>query len=124
MTTNACHACHPALKLDADGTDATIVGATSATQCSGVTVVPESKMKQLQDLAQTPSRDLTLKGLGRRLLASRSLKSFEPDEPCSLLGEELAQLGLVANASTFLAEVRPTVLLRRIWHGQHPEPRH
>ncbi|WIA21649.1 hypothetical protein OEZ85_000822 [Tetradesmus obliquus] len=88
-----------------DGTDATIVGATSAAQCTGVTVVPESKMKQLQDLARTPSRDLTLKGLGRRLLASRSLKSFEPDEPCSLLGEELARLGLVANASTFLAEV-------------------
>jgi hypothetical protein len=76
-----------------------VTGATDASACINATVVPASEMPRLLALANTPP-DNSSSG-GRRLQGA-----VDPNGPCGVLAAALAELGLVANASTFLAEVR------------------
>jgi hypothetical protein len=82
----------------ADGTTTNTSGSTSAAACILSTAsVPAEEIPRLEALANTPAS-----GSLRR----RTLKAVtDPTGACGKLASALADLGLVANASTFLAEV-------------------
>jgi hypothetical protein len=91
--------------LFADGTTTNVTGATAASACINATVVPASEMPRLLALANTPP-DNSSSG-SRRLQGA-----VDPNGPCGMLAAALAELNLVANASTFLAEVRRKLTAR------------
>lgn len=75
----------------ADGTTTNTTGSTDAAACMPSTTVPASELLRLQALADTP--------------ADGSTAVTDPSGPCGQLASALAELGLTANASTFLFEV-------------------